>query len=163
MGQPVSVTVQLAAADDDGISLSQTPLAGGNLTITDALASGGVATLTSAGAVRQVIITCAGNETSRTFTIYGTDVTGLAISEALAGASGGIASSVRFYRTVTRASVDAATADAVKVGTNGVGSSFIVNPDMMMAPFSWAFRIHLNAIGWFSATLLPSTRIVLQC
>ena len=33
---------------------------------------------------------------------------------------------------------------------------------MIFAPFSWALRIHLKAIGWFSATLLPSTRIVLQ-
>lgn len=145
MGQPITATVQLAAADDDGISLSQTPLAGGNLTITGALASGGVATLTSAGAVRQVIITCAGNETSRTFTIYGTDATGLTISEALAGASGGIASAVRFYRTVTRIAVDAATADAVKAGTNGVGSSFIVNPDMFMAPFAIGVGTVLNS------------------
>lgn len=145
MGQPVSVTVQLATADDDGISVSQTPLAGGNLTITGALASGGVATLTSVGAVRQVIITCAGNETSRTFTIYGTDATGLAISEALAGASGGVASSVRYYHTVTRISVDAATADAVKVGTNGVGSSLIVNPDMFMAPFAVGIGTVLNS------------------
>ena len=33
---------------------------------------------------------------------------------------------------------------------------------MIFAPFSCALRIHLKAIGWFSATLLPSTRIVLQ-
>src|SRR5215468_7317656 len=33
---------------------------------------------------------------------------------------------------------------------------------MIFAPFSCAFRIHLKAMGWFSATLLPSTRIVLQ-
>ena len=34
---------------------------------------------------------------------------------------------------------------------------------MIFAPFSCALRIHLKAMGWFSATLLPSTRIVLQC
>jgi hypothetical protein len=34
---------------------------------------------------------------------------------------------------------------------------------MSFAPFSWATRIHLKAIGWFSATLLPSTRIVCAC
>ena len=34
---------------------------------------------------------------------------------------------------------------------------------MTSRPFSWALRIHLNAIGWFSATLLPSIRIALQC
>ena len=33
---------------------------------------------------------------------------------------------------------------------------------MIFAPFSWALRIHFMAITWFSATLLPSTRIVLQ-
>lgn len=143
--QPVRTTVQLAAADDDGICLSQTPLAGGNLTITGALATGGVATLTSVGAQRQVIITCAGNETGRTFTIYGTDANGSAFTEALTGASGAVATSVAMYRTVTRVAVDAATADAVKVGTNGVGASAIINPDSNMSPFAIGIGTVLNS------------------
>ena len=34
---------------------------------------------------------------------------------------------------------------------------------MITAPFSWALRIHFMAITWFSATLLPSTRIAFEC
>lgn len=121
MGLPIVLTAVFAAGDDDGIALSQTPLAGGNLTLTGAaLVTDGVAVLCAVGLARQVIITSAGDDSGRTFTIYGTNPTGNAISEALAGASG-VATSALYYRTVTRISVDAATAGAVKAGTNAVG------------------------------------------
>src|SRR5688500_12081268 len=101
MGVLGSITVQLAAADADGICKTQTPLAAGNLTINGDLASGGVATIATANTARQVIITSAGNDSGRTFTIYGTDAAGNTFSEALTGASGGAATSVAHFRTVT--------------------------------------------------------------
>lgn len=123
MGQPVEIPVSFAAADADGISLSQTPAGAGNLTITGALASGGVATLCGEGLERQVLITCAGADAGRTFTIYGTNGSGGHISEAVAGSNGSTTASTTNFRTVTRVAVDAATAGAVTVGTNGVGAS----------------------------------------
>jgi hypothetical protein len=120
MAQTITVTKILAAADDDGVSASQTPSGAGNLTIAGALATGGVATLDTG---RRVIITSAADDTARTFTIYGTNQDGAAQSEAVTGASGAAATSLLDFKTVTRVAVDAATAGAVKVGTNGVGAT----------------------------------------
>lgn len=134
MANPVVLTTTLAAADDNGIAETQSPSAAGDLTINGALASGGVATLTTAGIARQVIITSGGDDTNKTFTIYGTNATGNAISESLAGASGGAATSVLYYRTVTRIAISAASAGTVIVGTNGVGVSRVVNTDTALNP-----------------------------
>lgn len=120
---PILVTVQLATADADGISTSQTPGAAGNLTITGALASGGVATLTGAGSGRQVLITCAGNNSARTFTVFGTDPNGQSIAEQVAGANASTSATVQFFRTVTRVAIDGASTGAVTVGTNSIGGS----------------------------------------
>ena len=136
MGRPIVLTATLAAADDDGIAASQTPTGAGNLTLNGALVVSGVAVLTGTGIVRQVIITSAGNDTARTFTITGTDMDGTTISEALTGASGGIATSAKYYKTVTNIAVDAATAAAVKAGTNGIGASKPFNPDYYDNPFA---------------------------
>lgn len=123
MGLPIVLTVTLAAADDDGISLSQTPLTAGNLTITGALASGGAATLTTAGMGRQVIITSAGDDSLLTFTVYGTNPNGNSQTEAITGAATGVATGLQSFQTVTRIAVSGATAGAVKAGTNGVGAT----------------------------------------
>lgn len=120
--QPVTVEVQLDAADDDGIAQNQQPGAAGDLTLNGALVSGGVATLTDAGAARQVLLTSAGDESGKTFTIYGTNATGNPISEEVTGPNT-TATTVQHFRTVTRVAVSAATGGNVKVGTNGVGSS----------------------------------------
>ncbi len=80
----------------------------------------GTATLDT---TRQVIITSGGNDTSVNFTISGTDWNGEPISEVLAGASGGAATSLLSYKTVTSISASAAIATTVTAGTNGVASS----------------------------------------
>lgn len=118
---PRTVSLALAAAADNNISLSQTPGAAGNLTITGALASGGVATL---DVPRRVLVTVAADEHTKTITIYGTDRNGNAItsSPTLPSAAGTVYTDEDF-KTVTRVAISAATAGALKVGTNGVGSS----------------------------------------
>lgn len=120
MALPQIVTMVLATADDDGISLSQTPGAAGNLTITGAFASGGVATLPVA---RRVLITTASNESSKTITIYGTSDGYQAISESMAGPNATTGYTSRDFKTITRIAVSAAFIGAVKAGTNGIGSS----------------------------------------
>jgi len=120
--RPHTFSLTPDAADDNGISVSQTPAAGGaqNLTITGALASGGVATMDVA---RQVIITSAGDESGRTFSVTGTNVHGDVIKEDITGINIGVATSVHDYKTVTQVQVDADTAGAVLVGTSGVLAS----------------------------------------
>lgn len=117
--RPIYVSKVLAAADDNGICLSQTPLAGGNLTINGVLASGGVATLDTQ---RIVLFTFASDETGRTFVVYGTNDDGITIQESVAGAAA-TAVTTQSFKTVTRITIDAASAGAIIVGTNGVGAT----------------------------------------
>ena len=110
----------LAAASANNICLSQTPSGAGNLVINGALASGGVATLDIA---RRVLFTFAGNETSKTFVVYGTDRNGNSITESLAGVNATTTYTARDFKTVTQISISAAAAGAMTVGTNGIASS----------------------------------------
>lgn len=120
------LSISLAAASANAIALSQTPGGAGNLTINGSLASGGVATMDVA---RRVLITTTADETSKTFTIYGTDRYGNTISEVVNGVNNTTVNSVLDYKTVTRIAVSNALAGAVTVGTSQVASSapFIVD------------------------------------
>lgn len=136
MGHPITTTVTLAAADDDCVCASQSPGAAGNLTINGASASGGVATLDAA---RRIIITSGGNDSAKTFTVYGTGGSWLGdtpISETVTGANVGAAQTNQDFLTVTRVAINAASAGTVKVGTNGVGSGAWVAWNMNADPFS---------------------------
>jgi len=141
-----TLPVSFATATTNGISTSQTPAGAGNLTITGSLASGGVATLTPLTGMqeRQVLISCAGNDTARTFTVYGTNGQGLSISEAVAGSNGSTSVTTSYFQTVTRVAVDAATAGAVTVGTNGVGASQPWVPDNWSNPISISLAFEVS-------------------
>lgn len=122
--QPITVSVgPLDAADDELIAASQDPGGAGDLNLTD--------TVVVLDAPRRVIITSAGDDTSITFTVYGTTFSGQSISEAITGANAGIASSTLDFKTVTQVSVSG-DSGSVKVGTNGVAGSRWVRLD------SWA-------------------------
>jgi hypothetical protein len=108
------------ATTANGISLSQTPSAAGNLTITGSFATGGVATLTPAS---RVSITSAANISNRTFTITGTDRYGYAQSEVITGPNIATVFTNKDFLTVTQVAISGAAAGAVTVGTNGVASS----------------------------------------
>ena len=106
----------LAAADPNGICLTQTPGGAINLTINGALTAGGVGTLVPA---RNVTITSGGSsETGKTFTVTGTATDGTAVTEAIAGPGGGATvSTTALFETVTQVAVDGATSGAVTVGS----------------------------------------------
>lgn len=116
--RPRKITIAPDALDANGICESQTPAAGGvqTLTINGDLATAGVATMDVA---RRIGITSAADETSRTFTVTGTDRYGNAISEAVAGVDTAVASTVLNFLTVTSVTVDDDTAGAITVGTTG--------------------------------------------
>lgn len=120
MTAPRYLTYSLTTADDDGIGLSQTPGAAGNMLINGALASGGVATMDNQ---RVVLFTFAGDESTHTFVVYGTDGSGRSIQESVAGTTPGTVSTVGNFKTVIRISISAAATGAIKVGTSGVGST----------------------------------------
>jgi hypothetical protein len=91
-----------------------------------ALVVGGVATLDRP---RRVIVTSAGNDSTVTFTAYGTDNSGEALVASVAGAAIGAADFGVSFATITRIATSAATAGAVTVGTNGVADSRPISLD----------------------------------
>lgn len=129
--RPVAITKVLAAAAANNICLSQTPGGAGALTLNGSTVSGGVATLDTQ---RVVLITSAGNDSARTFTVKGTDENGLAITESLAGGNIAAVSTVNNFKTVTSVSIDGAAAAGVTVGTSGVGASKPVPLDQRLTP-----------------------------
>lgn len=117
--RPVTVTVgPLTAASANNICLSQSPTAA--FTINGALAAAGVATLDNA---RRVLFTTAADESAKTFTLIGTNVSGGTQSETLTGPAIGTVASVLDYKTVTAITINSASAGAITVGTNGVAAS----------------------------------------
>lgn len=123
MARPVTVAVQLTAASANNIALVQTPLAAGNLTLNGSTVSGGVAVL---DAPRRVLITSGGNDSNKTFTVYGNqraNGTGTNISQTITGGNATAVATDLDFGTVTQVSVSAATAGNVTVGTNTTGSS----------------------------------------
>jgi len=107
-----------AASDADGIAQSQTPA--GAFTLNGVLVTGGVAYL---GAMRRVLITTSADETSRTFTITGTNSAGDVLSETLVGVNNTTTYTVLDFYTVTAATHSGTLAGSVTIGTNGVGGS----------------------------------------
>jgi len=127
---PIVVTVgSLAAASANNIALSQSPAVAGNITLNGALVVAGVAVLDKA---RRVLLTTAADETTKTFTVTGTNWAGDTISEVITGVNNSTAASVLSYKTVTSIAASAATAGAITFGTNGVADSPWVRLD------SWA-------------------------
>jgi hypothetical protein len=143
----VKIVGPLAAADADGICLSQTPLAAGALTLDGALVTSGVAIINPPA---KVTITTADDESGKTFTITGTDQSGNGISEVITGPDTTTGTSLLTYSTVTSIVVSAATADAITVGNAQSGAS----PWISLDP--WAFpqvAIQCSVTGSVSYTV----------
>jgi hypothetical protein len=120
----------LVAASANAICLSQTPTAGA-LTLNGSLVVAGVAIMDTP---RRVLITTTGNESSRTFTIVGTDANGSPATEIVTGPSISTAQSVLDYKTVTSITISGNAAAALTVGTSGVASSRWVRLDPWALP-----------------------------
>ena len=131
MGIVYSRSKALTANSANCICQSQTPGAAGNLTINGSAASGGVATLDTQ---RRVLLTFAADESGHNFTIYGTNQTGNAISEVVAGTTPGTVATNLDFLTVSRVAIDAAATGAITVGTNTTGSTPWFSLDLMRTP-----------------------------
>jgi hypothetical protein len=94
------------------VSASASPGAGA-IVINGTLASGGVATL---GAAQNVTLVSGGNDTGITFTVIGTDADGAALSETLAGASGGTATTAGYFKTITSSTHTGSVATTLSAG-----------------------------------------------
>jgi hypothetical protein len=113
---PINVyNVVPEALDADGICAQQTLAAAGNALINGALASSGVVTL---DVPRNVIIDAAGAATA-VLTITGTDVYGLAMSEAITLNGTTAVAGKKAFKTITNIAASAAATDFF-VGTGDV-------------------------------------------
>ena len=114
----------IAAADPNGVCLTQSTGGAANLSIDGALTSGSVATLVPA---RNATITSGGSsETGKTFTFTGTDVSGNAVTEAISGpGTSATVSTTKVFKTITQIAVDAALTGDVTVGSGTTVSETI--------------------------------------
>lgn len=147
MGLPITRSKALTAASANAISLSQTPLAAGNLLINGASASGGVATLDTQ---RRVLLTFAANETGHTFVVYGTSQSGSPIQETVLGTTAGTVATNQDFLTVTQISISAAATGAITVGTNGVGSSSWQSVNSFITPPNIGINLILSGAANFT-------------
>lgn len=146
--RPVRITKALAAADDDNISLSQTPSGAGDLTLNGAAAVGSPA-VAVLDTPRRVLLTFAADETGHTFVVYGyrsTTQQSSPISESVAGTTAGTVATTQDFGQVTRISISAAATGAIKVGTNGVGSTHWVMVDYQLDPTSLAIAVDVSGV-----------------
>lgn len=120
-GSPYQKTMSLAlpAAVATGIATAQSGTSGTSLTINGSLATAGVANLVTP---QRVIVTSAGDDSNKTFSIVGTDRYGRAQTETLTGANG-VATTKKDFLTVTAIIPSANTASTVTSGTVGIGST----------------------------------------
>ncbi len=118
----VFLTADTVALDADGISVAATLGAAGNLTLGGALTSGGSATF---NAGRIVTLLSAGDDSSRTLTVTGTDVNGDAQTEEITGANAGTATGSKYFKTVTQIAIDAASAGNVSAGINNSAADVV--------------------------------------
>lgn len=132
------VTYSLAAASANNIALSQSPGAAGALILNGSTVAGGVATLDTQ---RRVLITSAGNDSAKTFTVTGTNLSGAPISESLLGGNAAAVYTTQDFYTVTSVTISAASAGAVTVGTNGVGSSPWKNTSQHVTPMNMSIAV----------------------
>ena len=104
------------ALDADGISEAAGVSANAALPLDGALVSGGSVTNASG---RQVTILSAGNDSSKSFNIVGTDVNGAALTENLTGANAGTATSTGYFKTIASITAVGNPAGDVSAGING--------------------------------------------
>lgn len=147
---PLIVSKILTALDRDGIGVAQQLVGAGDLALAGALASGGVGIMDTQ---RRVGIYSAGNLAARTFTVYGTNDDGIAISEAVTGPNNATVSTVLDYKTVTRVAVSGAVGSDVEVGTTGVGATKPIKLNPHISPFSVSLFLKIASGATVNATV----------
>ncbi len=104
---------------------------------------------------RRVIIVAAANESTKTFTITGTDYSGSVVSETLTGLSASTGVSVLSYATVTSVTISAAATGAITVGTNTIADSAWVRFDEYSLP---QVAVQLSVTGTVNYTVMQSVQ-----
>jgi len=114
-----TIDIDPVDVDADGISAAATFSGGGvqSFTLGGALTSGGTYTAGDGDAARQISVLSDADDTGRSVAVTGTDADGRAQTETIAPANAGTTESVKYWKTVTAATVDADTAGNLSIGT----------------------------------------------
>ena len=109
-----STFVEAAAADTDGISTAAAVGNNANLVLGGALTSGGAVTFDEP---RNITILSAGNDSSKSFTVTGTDEQGDAVTESITGANADTATGSTFFTTISQIAAVGNPAGNVSAGS----------------------------------------------
>lgn len=145
--RPIALTIAPSASDDNAIAESQTPAAGGVQALTLTASSITISPPT------HVLVTCAGSDAARTFTVTGVDRHGAALTEAIAGSDGGTTAGASNFAAVTGVTVDDDTAGAVEVGTADSLDSPWVIVDSRNCDSNVGFSVDLSSGADFTYTV----------
>ena len=119
---PVTITADTVALDADGISVAASVGNNAALVIGGALADGGSVTLSHG---RLVTILSAGDDSSKSFTVVGTDVNGDSQTETVTGANAGTATSSKYFKTIASITAVGNPAGNVSAGINASAADAI--------------------------------------
>jgi hypothetical protein len=115
----ITQTLQVAAAVNNAVALDQTLAGAGSLTENGGAVVNGVAISTAAVLVT---VTSTANDSTRTYTITGTNAAGVTMSETITGPNTTTVSTTRYFKTVTDVSVaGGGTVGTVRVGFSATG------------------------------------------
>ena len=110
------------AADPNGFSASAQVANNAALVLGGALASGGAVTL---GSARTVSITSGGDDSGISFTVVGTDLDGVSLTESITGADTGAATGSKFFKTIVSITAVGDPAGTVIAGTTAVAADIV--------------------------------------
>jgi len=159
------------ALDANGICTSQTTSAAANLSLDGALCatingnsvyapavSGTAATADGAWA-RRISITSSGDDRTVTYTVYGTDINGKALSEAVTGPSSTETQTantlVGIFKSVTKIATSAATTGNITVGIAGAASDLYARALGILPYQSSVTDIKIHVTEVFNSTADP--------
>jgi hypothetical protein len=133
MQRVTTQSITISAAVGNAVCASQTPAGAGYLTIDGANASGGV--YTAPTNPRRLSITTGANESTKTFTITGTDRNGNPMVYTTAGASSATTTVYTVdFQTITSVYVSAATTGAITIGFAAQGATGWIPLDRHSSP-----------------------------
>lgn len=100
------------------------------------------------GNAREIQITAVGNETAKTFTVYGRlSKYGPIVSESIAGPNATTAVLINYFTEITRVAVSAALAGNVSLGVTSVGASQPYPVDRNLEYFAMGMVLTVSSTG----------------
>ena len=131
-----SAVITTTALDADGLSTAASVGNNAALTLGGALTSGGAYTAET-GTARQITLLSAGNDSSKTFTVVGTDVNGDALSETVTGANAGTATSTGYFATISSITAVGNPAGNMSAGINSEVAGVVFKGRTRVKNLNW--------------------------